>query len=86
MLELGSRCWRTRGYGDFWQYMLVAEGAAELAVDPSVAQWDVAAPSVIVREAGGAFSDLDGVARDGGVSGLASNGLLHGVARTILEG
>jgi histidinol-phosphatase len=83
--ELSSRCWRTRGYGDFWQYMLVAEGAAELACDPSVSLWDLAAPTVIVQEAGGRFTGLNGVAAAGAVSGLASNGHLHEAARTILE-
>jgi histidinol-phosphatase len=86
LLDLASRCWRTRGYGDFWQYMLVAEGAAELAVDPSVGEWDVAAPAVIVREAGGTFTGLDGVALEGSESGFASNGLVHDAARAILEG
>jgi histidinol-phosphatase len=85
LLELGSRCWRTRGYGDFWQYMLVAEGSAELCCDPSVSLWDLAAPKVVVEEAGGRFSDLAWAGKDGGVSGLGSNGLLHDAARTILE-
>jgi histidinol-phosphatase len=85
ILDLSARCWRTRGYGDFWQYMLVAEGSAELAVDPSVGEWDVVAPSIIGREAGGTFTGLRGVALEGWVSGLASNGLLHEAARTILE-
>jgi histidinol-phosphatase len=85
LLELGSRCWRTRGYGDFWQYMLVAEGAAELAADPLVALWDLAAPKIIVEEAGGQFTDLAWTGKGDGVSGLASNGLLHDAARTILE-
>jgi histidinol-phosphatase len=85
LLELGSRCWRTRGYGDFWQHMLVAEGAAELAADPLVALWDLAAPKVIVEEAGGRFTDLAWAGKGDGVSGLASNGRLHGVARAILE-
>ena len=85
LLELSSRCWRTRGYGDFWQYMLVAEGSAELCCDPSVSLWDLAAPKVIVEEAGGRFTDLAWAGKDGGVSGLASNGVLHDAARTILE-
>jgi histidinol-phosphatase len=85
LLELGSRCWRTRGYGDFWQYMLVADGAAELACDPVVSLWDLAAPKVIVEEAAGRFTDLAWAGKDGGVSGLASNGLLHDAARAILE-
>jgi len=85
LLELGSRCWRTRGFGDFWQYMLVAEGAAELCCDPLVSLWDLAAPRVIVEEAGGRFTDLTWSARPAGASGLASNGLLHDAARAILE-
>jgi histidinol-phosphatase len=85
LLELGSRCWRTRGYGDFWQYMLVAEGAAELGCDPMVSLWDLAAPRVIVQEAGGRFTDLVWPGKDDGVSGLASNGRLHDAARAILE-
>ena len=85
LLELGSRCWRTRGYGDFWQYMLVAEGAAELAADPLVALWDLAAPKIIVEEAGGQFTDLAWTGKGDGVSGLASNGRLHDAARAILE-
>ncbi len=60
LLALSEACWRTRGYGDFWQYMLVAEGAAEIALDPAVALWDVAAPMVVVEEAGGRFTDFDG--------------------------
>jgi histidinol-phosphatase len=85
LLELGSRCWRTRGYGDFWQYMLVADGSAELCCDPSFSLWDLAAPKVIVEEAGGRFTDLAWVGKGDDVSGFASNGLLHDVARAILE-
>lgn len=77
LLELGARCWRTRGYGDFWQYMLVAEGALEIGIDPTVSLWDLAAPMVVVQEAGGRFSDLAGVARADGGDALATNGLLH---------
>jgi histidinol-phosphatase len=77
LLELSRRCWRTRGLGDLWSYMLVAEGAAEIGTDPIVALWDLAAPMAIVQEAGGRFTDLGGVARADGGSGLATNGLLH---------
>ena len=74
----GSRaCWRTRGVGDAWQYMLVAEGAAEIAVDPIVSLWDLAAVKIIVEEAGGAFTDLRGLVTAGGGSVRASNGLVH---------
>lgn len=83
---LSETCWRTRGYGDFWQYMLVAEGAAEIALDPAVAVWDVAAPMVVVQEAGGRFTDFgDGVSAAGG-DAIGSNGLVHEAARRILAG
>jgi histidinol-phosphatase len=84
MLELSRRCWRTRGLGDFWSYMLVAEGAAEIAADPVVSIWDMAASQVIVEEAGGRQTDLSGAARPDGGSGLATNGLLHDAALALL--
>jgi histidinol-phosphatase len=86
LLALAERCWRTRGYGDFWQYMLVAEGAAEISLDPAVSIWDVAAPMVIVQEAGGCFTDLGGAASAAGGSAIATNGLVHEAARRILAG
>ncbi len=86
LLALSETCWRTRGYGDFWQYMLVAEGAAEIALDPAAALWDLAAPMVIVQEAGGRFTDLDGSVTAAGGHGIGSNGLVHEAARQILAG
>jgi histidinol-phosphatase len=86
LLALSETCWRTRGYGDFWQYMLVAEGAAEIALDPAAALWDLAAPMVVVREAGGRFSDFAGAATAGGGDGIGSNGHVHEAARRILAG
>ncbi len=86
LLDLGSRCWRTRGFGDVWSYMLVAEGGADIGIDPSVSMWDVAAPQVIVEEAGGRFTDLAGVARADGGSGVATNGLVHEAVLEILGG
>ncbi|HVE71973.1 MAG TPA: inositol monophosphatase family protein [Thermoanaerobaculia bacterium] len=76
-LHLVRRSARARGFGDFWIHMLVAEGAIEIAVEPAVAPWDMAAVQVIVEEAGGRFSDLRGNARFDGGSGLSTNGLLH---------
>jgi histidinol-phosphatase len=69
--------WRTRAYGDFWSYMLVAEGAVDIAAEPELSLWDMAALGPIVTEAGGRFTGLNG--RDGVVHGnaAASNGLLH---------
>ena len=54
------RCWRTRGIGDFWQHMLVAEGAFDIAIDPIVSLWDIAALVPIIDEAGGRWSTVDG--------------------------
>jgi histidinol-phosphatase len=76
-VALADRVWRTRAYGDFWSYMLVAEGAVDLAAEPELSLWDMAALAPIVTEAGGRFTGLDGV--DGVQQGnaAASNGLLH---------
>ena len=76
-LALVRRCTRARGFGDFWIHMLVAEGAIEIAVEPAVSSWDMAAIQIIVEEAGGRFSDLEGNARFDGGSGVSTNGVLH---------
>jgi histidinol-phosphatase len=77
LISLGRACSRTRGVGDAWQYMLVAEGAAEIALDPQVNLWDLAAIKLVIEEAGGKFTDLGGVATADGGDCLATNGLLH---------
>ena len=76
-LALAKRSWVARGFGDFWMHMLVAEGAAEFAVDGALERWDTAAVEVIVEEAGGRFSGLDGAPHEAGGAALSSNGLLH---------
>ena len=76
-LELGRSVWRTRAYGDFWSHVLVAEGAVDIAAEPEVSLWDLAALQVIVEEAGGTFTDLGGRPTPDGGSAVASNGLLH---------
>jgi histidinol-phosphatase len=83
-LALSRRCWRTRAYGDFWSYMLVAEGAVDLAAEPELALHDMAAVDVIVREAGGVFTSLDGEPGPSGGNALASNGKLHDQALAFL--
>ncbi|MDR1077359.1 MAG: histidinol phosphatase [Propionibacteriaceae bacterium] len=75
---------RTRAFGDFWSYTLVAEGAVDLACEPELALHDMAALDVIVREAGGRFSSIDGQDGPGGPGALASNGILHEAALNIL--
>ena len=84
LLELARTCWRTRGFGDFWGYMLVAEGAAEIVCEPEVSLWDLAAPRAIVEEAGGRFTDLAGVTTAAGGDALATNGLVHDEALAII--
>jgi len=69
--------WRTRGIGDFWSHMLVAEGAVDVAIEPSLAVWDMAALDIIVREAGGTFTNTAGNSGPFGGSGVSTNGLLH---------
>jgi histidinol-phosphatase len=74
---LTRRCWRTRAYGDFWSYMLVAEGGVDIALEPRLALHDMAALSVIVEEAGGRFTGLDGAPGPLGEGAIATNGRLH---------
>jgi histidinol-phosphatase len=69
--------WRTRGIGDFWSHMLVAEGAVDVAIEPSLALWDMAALDIIVREAGGTFTNTAGHNGPFGGSGVSTNGALH---------
>lgn len=76
-IGLLDQVWRTRGFGDFWSYMLVAEGAVDLAAEPELELWDVAALAPIVTEAGGRFTGLDGIAGVHQGNAAASNGLLH---------
>ncbi len=78
ILAFERRCWRTRGFGDFWPYVMVADGSIDIAVEPEgLSLWDLAAPMVIVEAAGGRFTDLEGIARADGGSAVATNGLLH---------
>ncbi len=83
-LALSRRCWRTRAYGDFWSYMLVAEGSVDLAAEPELELYDMAALDIIVREAGGIFTSLDGEPGPLGGNALASNGKLHDQALAFL--
>ena len=77
LLELSETVWRTRGFGDFWSYMLVAEGAVDFAAEPELSLHDMAALVPIVLEAGGRFTSVEGVDGPFGSSAIASNGLLH---------
>ena len=76
-VDLLRACWRTRAYGDFWSYMLLAEGGVDIACEPELALHDMAACSVIVTEAGGRFTDLEGRPGPLGTGAYATNGRLH---------
>jgi histidinol-phosphatase len=69
--------WRTRGFGDFWSYMLLAEGAVDVVTEPELALHDMAALVAIVTEAGGRFTDLSGFPGPFGGNAVATNGVLH---------
>ena len=77
MLGIMRSTWRSRAYGDFYGYMLVAEGAVDIMVEPELSLWDLAALVPIVTEAGGRFTDLDGRPGPAGGSAVATNGRLH---------
>jgi histidinol-phosphatase len=85
LLALTDAVWRTRGYGDFFSYCLLAEGTLEIAAEPEVSLWDLAPLDILVREAGGRFTALDGTPGPHGGSALATNGLLHDQVREMLS-
>ncbi|HSL10121.1 MAG TPA: inositol monophosphatase family protein [Actinomycetota bacterium] len=75
--RLIAECWRPRAFGDFWGHMLVARGAVDAVIEPSLNLWDVAALRVIVSEAGGRITAFDGSPASHRTSALTTNGLLH---------
>ena len=83
-LDLTRSVWRTRAYGDFWSYVLVAEGAVDIAAEPELALHDMAALVPIVTEAGGTFTSVRGEPGPFGGSALATNGRLHEQVRDVL--
>ncbi|ALR12675.1 histidinol-phosphatase [Mycobacteroides saopaulense] len=76
-LDLTDTVWRVRGFGDFFSYCLLAEGAVDIAAEPEVSLWDLAPLDILVREAGGRFTNLAGELGPHGGSAVATNGLLH---------
>ncbi|MDQ3104494.1 MAG: histidinol phosphatase [Actinomycetota bacterium] len=84
VVALTRRCWRSRAYGDFWSHMLVAEGAVDIAAEPALALHDMAALEVVVTEAGGRFSGLDGRPGPLGQGALSTNGRLHDAAMAFV--
>jgi histidinol-phosphatase len=80
--SLIGEVWRERGFGDFWGYALVAGGSAEAMMEQDLGPWDLAAPWVVVEEAGGMVTDFEGTRSMAAGEGLATNGVIHG---TILD-
>ena len=76
-LGLVAECWRPRGFGDFWAHVLVARGSAEVMLEPRLAIWDLAAPQVVIDEAGGRSTTFEGGPLEHLGSMLATNGVLH---------
>jgi histidinol-phosphatase len=76
-LDLEQRVWRSRAYGDFWSYMMVAEGAVDIATEPDLQLYDMAALIPVVVEAGGRFTSVDGAEAPYIPNALATNGELH---------
>lgn len=83
-VALTDAVWRVRGYGDFFSYCLVAEGAVDVAAEPEVKLWDLAPLDILVREAGGSFTNLAGEPGPHGGSAVASNGQLQSAALAYL--
>jgi len=84
-LGLTRSVWRSRAYGDFWSHVLVAEGAVDVSAEPEVSLWDIAALQVIVEEAGGRFTDIDGNRTPDGGSIVCTNGRLHDEVLTKIK-
>lgn len=84
--DLVDACWRERGFGDFWGCALVAEGAAEVMLETGIHPWDVAAPTVLIEEAGGQVTDVDGARNVWSETFVATNGLLHEQVLARLRG
>jgi histidinol-phosphatase len=83
-VALTDAVWRVRAYGDFFSYCLVAEGAVDVATEPEVKLWDLAPLDVLIREAGGTFTNLTGESGPHGGSAVASNGFLHSAVLNTL--
>jgi histidinol-phosphatase len=84
--DLADRCWRTRAYGDFWSHLLVAEGAVDIAAEPELSVWDVAALVPVVQEAGGRVTGRTGGSALEGGGAISTNGRLHDAVLSLVGG
>lgn len=86
LLGLSRKVWRTRAYGDFWSYMLLAEGSVDIVAEHDLKIYDIAALVPIVEQAGGRFSALGGELTETSSSVLATNGPLHELSSAEILG
>ncbi len=86
LARLMDSAWRSRAYGDFWSHMMVAEGVVDIAAEPVLSIWDVAALVPVIEEAGGRITDFDGGDLLTGVGSVTSNGLVHEAALRAIHG
>lgn len=84
LISLSRKVWRTRAYGDFYSYMLLAEGSLDVVAEHDLKLYDIAALVPIVEQAGGRFSAIDGPLTEETSSVLATNGPLHDTVLTEL--
>jgi histidinol-phosphatase len=84
LISLSRKVWRTRAYGDFYSYMLLAEGALEIVAEHDLKLYDIAALVPIVEQAGGRFTAIDGPLTEESSSVLATNGRLHDLLLNLL--
>ncbi|MGB7981272.1 MAG: inositol monophosphatase family protein, partial [Candidatus Nanopelagicales bacterium] len=84
LAALTATTWRSRAYGDFWSHLLVAEGSVDVAGEPELSVWDIAALIPIIEQAGGTVTGYDGSEALLAGNGLSSNGLLHDQARALV--
>jgi histidinol-phosphatase len=85
LMQLTRKVWRTRAYGDFWAYMLLAEGALEITTEHNLAIYDIAALVPIVEQSGGQITDINGALTTSSSSVLATNGVIHSTVSEILN-
>ena len=85
LTELSRKIWRTRAYGDFWSYMLLAEGSVDIVAEHDLKIYDIAALVPIVENAGGTFTSINGPLTSETSSVLATNGKLHAAVTAALN-
>jgi histidinol-phosphatase len=80
-----ERAWSNRGFGDFWQYCLLAEGVLDVAADAVMNLWDYAPVQLLVEEAGGRCTTFDGADPEPRNTFVATNGALHDEVVSLLS-